>query len=447
MNNCKISSQSFQKYNTMKLLSDELNAYFSQESFKINLMARTILRRLQNIGFKVEDDFLQYIEIQIININHNTFHFEFNDWQVPDDYKDNDTIDNTKLNIELSNLSIERDEILQEINNKLEILLPKSAKKIAPRVLKFIHKISRSTLAQRKKERKKFESNINRDWRKPISLLEELLIICMEACAEVNKEWQNEPTHEEPNKLEVLIRLHARACQVASEILSLLRSGHADGAHARWRSLHEIAIVGLFISKHDDIIAERYIMHDAIECYKAAIQFQENATLLGVDKISDEELQEICTEKDRLIEKYGKDFKNDYGWASGVLNKHKPRFSDIEKNVELSHLRTYYKLASHNVHANSCGVFFKLGLLNSTDKTILAGPSNYGLADPGHGCALSLSQITVPLLTLRLNFQRYVTCNVIQLLAHQIGDSFFSTQKQFEESPDNRLDPITKHNN
>lgn len=428
----------------MKHISEELNSYFSQESFKIKLMARTILRRLQNIGFKVKDDFLHHIENQITNTNINTFHFEFFDWQVPDDYKDNDTINNTKLNMELSNLSKERDEIIQELNNNLEILLPKSAKEIAPHVLKFIHKISRATLAQRKKERKKFESNINRDWRKPISLLEELLVICLESCAEVNKEWQSETTHEESYKLEVLIRLHARACQVASEILSLLRSGHADGAHARWRSLHEIAIVGLFISKHDEIVAERYIMHDAIECYKAAIQFQENAKLLGVDKISDEELHEIYTEKDSLIKKYGIDFKNEYGWASDVLNKHNPRFSDIEKDVGLSHLRTYYKLASHNVHANSRGVFFKLGLLNSTDKTILAGPSNYGLADPGHGCALSLSQITVSLLTLRLNFKRYVTCNVIKLLAHQIGDSFFSSQKQFEEFLDDH--PITPHN-
>jgi hypothetical protein len=431
----------------MKILHNELNSYFQKESFQTKLKAKIILRRLQNIGFKVYDDFLQCIESQLVNNKENLFHFDFEDEQVPDDYKNTNEINNKNLSLELSNLEKERDEIIQEVNNNLEILLPKSAKRIATDILKFIHKSSRGTLAQRKKERQKFESNLNRDWRKPLSLLEELLVVCMESCADMNKEWQSETANNDMHKLEVLIRLHARACQISSEILSLLRTGHADGAHARWRSLHEIAIVGLFIGKHDDSVAERYIMHDTIECYKAAIQFQENAKKLGVDQISDEELHEICDEKNNIICKYGKNFKNEYGWASDILKNSNPRFSDIEKYVGLSHLRSYYKLASHNVHANSRGVFFKLGLMNCNDKEILAGPSNYGLADPGHGCALSLSQITIALLTSRLNFDRYVTCNVVRLLAQQIGDSFFQNQQQFEEIQDNHINSFTTHNN
>jgi hypothetical protein len=41
------------------------------------------------------------------------------------------------------------------------------------------------------------------------------------------------------------------------------------------------------------------------------------------------------------------------------------------------------------VHANPKGVFFKLGML-AESQVLLAGPSNAGLADPGHGAALSL---------------------------------------------------------
>ena len=47
----------------------------------------------------------------------------------------------------------------------------------------------------------------------------------------------------------VLWRLHARSCQITMEILALLKSGFADGAHARWRTLHEIAVTALFIKQ------------------------------------------------------------------------------------------------------------------------------------------------------------------------------------------------------
>ncbi len=73
---------------------------------------------------------------------------------------------------------------------------------------------------------------------------------------------------------DVVIRLHARACQIASEVLKLLKSGFADGAHARWRSLHEVAVVALFIHKHGNDVAEKYLLHDVVESYRAATQYR-----------------------------------------------------------------------------------------------------------------------------------------------------------------------------
>ena len=40
-------------------------------------------------------------------------------------------------------------------------------------------------------------------------------------------------------------------------ILALLRSGFADDAHARWRSLHELAVVSGFISEYGEDVAEK----------------------------------------------------------------------------------------------------------------------------------------------------------------------------------------------
>jgi len=50
-------------------------------------------------------------------------------------------------------------------------------------------------------------------------------------------------------QFEALVRLQAGAARVAGEIYALLLSGYASGAHARWRTLHEIAVTALFIAQ------------------------------------------------------------------------------------------------------------------------------------------------------------------------------------------------------
>jgi hypothetical protein len=60
-----------------------------------------------------------------------------------------------------------------------------------------------------------------------------------------------------------------RACQVTDEIACLLENGFADGAMARWRTLHEIAMVAAVISQHGEAIAERYLAHQFVESKRA----------------------------------------------------------------------------------------------------------------------------------------------------------------------------------
>ena len=67
---------------------------------------------------------------------------------------------------------------------------------------------------------------------------------------------------------EVLLRLHARGIQISKEILVLFRNGYADGAFARWRTLYELSIVGLFISKHGNQIAKQYKDYASVETFK-----------------------------------------------------------------------------------------------------------------------------------------------------------------------------------
>ena len=57
---------------------------------------------------------------------------------------------------------------------------------------------------------------------------------------------------------------------MADEIICLLENGFADGAMARWRTLHEIAIVAIVLSKHGEDIAQGYLDHQAVESKRAA---------------------------------------------------------------------------------------------------------------------------------------------------------------------------------
>ena len=136
---------------------------------------------------------------------------------------------------------------------------------------------------------------------------------------------------------------------------------------------------------------------------------------------------------DELIDRFGRSYKNNYGWASSVLNKDKPNFSDIEEYSGFDHLRPYYKLASHNVHANPKGVSFRLGLLGNTQNILLAGPSNYGFTDPAHGAVLSLGHITINLITTKPTIDNLVLSNILLRLESEIGEEFFKVQKEIEE--------------
>jgi hypothetical protein len=232
---------------------------------------------------------------------------------------------------------------------------------------------------------------IHARWGKAIDLLELLRLICLEAGPDLHA--RHDPG--EDVVYPVLVRLHARACLLTGEVVALLKAGYAAGAHARWRSLHEVVVVGAFIAQQGQEIACRYVEHEYVDQYYGAHEYQRHARRLGEVPFSEEEMSAIEAERQRLVDAYGKDFEAPYGWASAVLGA-RPTFSRIERSVELAHWRPYYRMASHATHAGPKGVAFNLGLMRN--EVMLAGPSNAGLADPGQSTAMSLAHLTAILL-------------------------------------------------
>lgn len=245
----------------------------------------------------------------------------------------------------------------------------------------------------------------------------------------VNHNVQGGEQTDQRHLVDVLMHCHARACQVTEEIICLLSNGFSDGAMARWRTLHEIAVVALYISEQGENLAERYVLHQAIESRKAALEYERCRPRMGYEPLDPVELAKIEQAYSAGISRFGAPFGTQYGWAAHHLRIDKPSIADIERVVRIDHLRPYYRLASHNVHANPKGVFFKLGLLDESS-ILLAGPSNAGLADPGHSTALSLMRVSTTLGLLDPTLDHIVTLHILGQLVGDIGDAFMAAHEQ-----------------
>ena len=104
----------------------------------------------------------------------------------------------------------------------------------------------------------------------------------------------------------------------------------------------------------------------------------------------------------------------------------------IERTAQMDHFRPYYRMASDNVHANSHGAFYKLGGFPPDLDILLAGPSNMGLADPGHGAALSLTQVTAALVSTVPTVDSLTELTVLELLQEETGAAFLQAHKDAE---------------
>lgn len=324
---------------------------------------------------------------------------------------------------EIENFSEKIAEIVKDASFGFADVLIDEYKKDCPKMLE-----------EWREEGEGFEDRLYKLWKKPLDLLEMFIILSIDAGSSFNHEFRPEAAKRNDIIFEVLTRLHSRACLTSREVFYLLKGGYASAAHARWRTLHEISVIAFFLSSNGKKTAERYINHEVIQSSKAMNQYKEHYKKLGYKPIDEEEINVINKMKKELCDKYGKCYKNTYGWASEELGKCNPNFYDIEKSVGLNHLRPIYKMSSHAIHANPKGVYFNLGISEkSENKILIAGPSDYGLTDPGHSTAISLFQVNTVLLSYKTSFNSVAILKVFQKLEKEIGEEFIKIHKTFEE--------------
>ena len=270
------------------------------------------------------------------------------------------------------------------------------------------HYIDESWRLLRDQERTRHfhKERLRREWGSALDLLGRMYVLSLETGRRFNGECRS--TEAEGPKAElfdVITRLHGRACLVSSEILTLLETGHASGAHARWRTLYETVVVLLFIAEGGNEVAKRYLLHEQITSAEAAEEYQQYRADLGLEPLSDKIRKEMREEYEELKSEYTGVYATDYGWAAEELKQQgfehggRPILHHLSEAVELDHLKPYYTLANHSVHADSKAINFDLGKMEEGPDMILSGPSNYGLAAPANCTATLLESSVLPFLT------------------------------------------------
>ena len=202
----------------------------------------------------------------------------------------------------------------------------------------------------------------------------------------------------------VIKRLCARALKTFGEVLWLLKGGYPDGATARARTLHEIAVTITVIAvyggpgrKHPEL-ADRFVTHREAMVPRFARSLVASGMREATDILDEETLVGLDARRHELAEQYGKDFVQPNGWAAPLFKpKTRITISALMKLVS-PRFEFYYSMASHPVHADSDG--WHSAIVRDGEEVVFsAGMTNLGLGLPAEVASLLLLHVldaTVP---------------------------------------------------
>jgi hypothetical protein len=228
--------------------------------------------------------------------------------------------------------------------------------------------------------------------------------------------------------------IFTRALQQFKQIIWLIEGGFDDAALASWRTLHELAAILFFLNQSSEVTCERYIASFHCAAWKAAQQFNEHAERANLAPFGAEEMAEMKSRSDALVERFGRSLMNDYGWAAVALGKDRPTFHDIEKATKLDHWRPRVKWASQGLHGPYRPAGTSLGTSESRDTGRIVGRSNSGMVDPIHMAAITLNTAAFSFFLRWESMDRLVACKVLGKIANEIGELALKVERETLEA-------------
>jgi hypothetical protein len=285
-------------------------------------------------------------------------------------------------------------------------------------------------LEERRSDQKAFVDRNHQRWEEGFDKLERLIVMSEELGSTMSAALGAAAVENSEAQYEAVISNHARAVLVSREILCLMINGFPDGALARWRTLHEIAVISKFISDHGTEVAERYLEHHHWLSYQRARNYQNHHVRANLTPLAETTIDELRLIAERVVAKRGTAIESDYGWAAEALNNRRPKFTDLENATGLDHWRPRYKWSSTVNHGAYLAPLQGLGTSESIRSVRLVGQSNSGMTDPGHMAAISLTHVTMAVLALEPNLDRIAVFKVMLALSDEVGDALLACSKK-----------------
>lgn len=289
-----------------------------------------------------------------------------------------------------------------------------------------------------RRDREGFERHVYGWWSEALDWFDVLWLRCYEQGASHNRRQVKGAARDEDAVFEGLRRLHGRACRVASEVAALLRTGHAEGAFARWRTLHEINVTMQFLSEHGDDTATRYLLHTGARRPRLLAEYQRHVEQLEGTPFTAADEAEAESERQALVARYGKGYDAEYGWAVAALGDKRPTFAKIEASLGMDHARPWYRLASEGSHAGARALEHVLPLPNGVEM-LLAGPSDGGLYEPGAYTALTLVSAADCFLACRPDVRSVGAMLVLNGIVREVEDAFERCHERLMADHSSRL--------
>lgn len=278
-------------------------------------------------------------------------------------------------------------------------------------------------LANDKDQTRAFEARNRCRWKLPLDQLR-VVIKIVEESAQILSEEGDEDASVRPHLFAALNSLCARALLLTREILCLIEGGFADGALGRWRTLHEAAVIAVFLASHDDITAERYLASFQFAARRAMDQLNAVADRAHLEPFTEEQIQVASHACESLQGRLGEGLGEDYGWAREALGKskrHRVKLADLEVSTGLDHWGPRVRWSSQSVHGAYRPPLASLGMSEAQKEVHLIGQSNSGMVDPIHMTAISLQLVATSFLATWPNAERLVSMKITGEICDEIG--------------------------
>lgn len=239
---------------------------------------------------------------------------------------------------------------------------------------------------------------------------------------------------DEKLKFGLLLHLHIKGCQIANEIYTLIKSGYADAALARWRTLHETSVVFIALFTNDLEVSKMFYEYQFIEKLKRIETFEIHRGTLNWKASDGDSVKILESKRGELLNLYGRDFLKEYGWVIKFLKKGNRNFKALEKKVGLDYLRPFYQWANIGVHAGPEGTFTRLAFDEiNIPRSYLAGPSRYGMVDPMQFTTHSILKMTTGLIDLTDTFENKLVLQVLEQLHGAIAEAMIKAKSKLPE--------------